>query len=138
MDAATRVHAHGEKAKGVLEGAASILSEVFEQLLPDPSMPSSVADLVQSLVAKEDLFGEYMMEKTKSGAKVALTFAMASGIEGNYEKAFEDFPRRPDGKKVSLKPYVDRAGKLSDLLATLVIKLSATKTSTSASASVAP
>ena len=138
MDAATRVHAHGEKAKGVLEGVASILSEVFEQLLPDQPMPSSVAELVQSLVAKEDLFGKYLVEKTKSGAKAALTFALASGIEGNYEKAFEDFPRRPDGKKVPLKPYADRAGKLADLLAALVIKLSSTKTSTSASASVSP
>ena len=138
MDAATRVHAHGEKAKEVLEGAASILSKVFEQLLPDQSKPSSVAELVQGLVAKEDLFGEYMMDKTKFGAKAALTFAMASGIEGNYEKAFEDFPRRPDGKKVPLKPFADRARKLADLLAALVAKLSATKTSTSASVSVAP
>ena len=35
LDAATRVHSHGAKAKDVLEGAASILSEVFEQLLPN-------------------------------------------------------------------------------------------------------
>ena len=138
MDAAVRIHAHGLKAKEVLAGAAKVLSKVFEQLLPDEQVPSSVPGLVESLLAKEDLFGEFLVEKTKEGAKTALTFALASGIEGNFEKAFEDVPRRPDGKKVQLKPYADRAGKLADLLAALVAKFTAIKTSTSASASFAP
>ena len=93
LDAATRIHSHGAKAKNVLEGAASILSEVFEQLFPNQLMPSSLPKLVQGLLAKEDLFGEYYKEKTKAGAKAAITFALASGIEGDYEKAFEDHPR---------------------------------------------
>ena len=101
-------------------------------------MSSSLPDLIQSLLAKEDLFGEYYKEKTKAGAKAAMTFALASGIEGDYEKAYEDHPRQPDGKKVQLKPFADRAGKLSELLAELVNKIVATKTSTSTSASVAP
>ena len=58
-------------------------------------MPSSLPELVQGLLAKENLFGEYNKAKTKAGAKVALMFAMASGIDGDYEKAFEDIPRRP-------------------------------------------
>ena len=101
-------------------------------------MPSSLPELVQGLLAKEDLFGEYYKEKTKAGAKAAITFALASGIEGDYEKAYEDIPRRPDGKKVQLKPFADHAGKLSELLAELVHKISAAKASTSVSASAAP
>ena len=135
MDAATLVHAHGAKAKEVLDGAASILSKVFEQLLPECSMPSSLPGLVQSLQAEENLFGEYYKAKTKAGAKSALTFALASGIDGDYEKAFEDVPKRPDGKKVHLKPFADRTGKLSELLAELVHKIAADKMSTRASAS---
>ena len=101
-------------------------------------MPSSLPELVQGLLAEENLFNEYYKAKTKAGAKAALTFAMASGIDGDYEKAFEDIPRRPDGKKVQLKPFADRAGKLSELLAELVHKISAAKASTSVSASAAP
>ena len=138
LDAAARVHSHGAKAKDVLGGVASILSEVFEQLSPGQPIPSSLPELVQSLLAKEDLFGEYYKEKTKAGAKAAITFALASGIEGDYEKAYEDHPRPPDGKKVQLKPFADRAGKLSELLANLLIKLHASKASTSTSASVVP
>ena len=138
MDAATRVHAHGAKAKEVLEGVASVLPDIFQQLLPERSMPSSLPELVQSLLAEENLFGEYYKAKTKAGAKAALTFALASGIDGDYEKAFEDVPKKPDGKKVSLKPFADRAGKLSELLAELVHKISAAKMSTSVSVSAAP
>ena len=138
MDAATRIRPHGEKAKGVLERAKSILSDVFEQLLPDQLAPSFVTELVQSLAATEDLFSKFLVEKTKTGAKTALTFALAGGVDGDFEKSFEDVPRHSDGKKVQLKPYADRAGKLADLLAALVAKISDTKTSASASASVAP
>ena len=138
MDAATRIRAHGEKAKGVLEGATSILSDIFEQLLQDQPTPSSVAELVESLAATEDLFSKFLAEKTKAGAKTALTFALAGGVDGNYENALEDVPKRPDGKKVPLKPHADRAGKLADLLAVLVTKISDAKTSASASASAAP
>ena len=101
-------------------------------------MPSSLPELAQGLLAEEDLFGEYYKAKTKAGAKAALTFALASGIDGDYEKAFEAVPKRPDGKKVPLKPFVECAGKLSELLAELVHKISAAKMSTSMSASAAP
>ena len=137
MDTATRIRAHGEKAKSVLEGAGLILSDIFEHLLPDQSTPSSIAELVQSLAPTEDLFDKFLAEKTKAGAKTALTFALAGGVDGDFENAFKDVPRRPDGKKVQLKPHADRAGKLADLLATLVAKISDAKTSASASASAA-
>ena len=116
----------------------SVLSEVFGRLFPGRPMPSSLPELVQSLLAEDEIFGEYYKAQTKAGVKASLMFALASGIEGDYEKAYEDHPRRPDGKKVKLKPFADRAGKLSELLSNLLIKLHASKASTSTSASVAP
>ena len=71
---------------------------------------------MQSLAATEDLFSKYLVEKTKAGAKTALTFALAGGVDGNFEKAFEDVPRRHDGKKVPLKPHADRADRKSTRL----------------------
>ena len=138
MDAVTRVHADGSKAKEVLEGAGSVLSEVFGQLFPGRPVPPSVPELVQSLAAEEDLFGEYYKMQTKAGAKTAITFALASGIDGDFEKAYEDIPRRSDGKKVPLKPFAGHAGELAELLSELIRKTNASKKSTSASASVAP
>ena len=52
----------------------------------------------------------------KADAKTAITFALASGIDGDFEKAYEDIPRRPNGKKVPLKHFADRAGELAELL----------------------
>ena len=76
LDAATRIRAHGAKAKEVIESAALFLSEAFEHLLPGQSMPSSIPELVQSLLTKDNLFDEYYKAKTKSGAKAPLTFAL--------------------------------------------------------------
>ena len=83
MHVATRIHAHGAKAKEVLEGAALILSEVVEQLLPDDPMPPSLPEIVQKLLAEENLFDKYYLAKTMAGARAALTFAMASGSDGD-------------------------------------------------------
>ena len=132
------MHAHGAKAKEVLEGAGLVLSEVFGQLFPRHPVPPSVPELVQSFVAEEDMFGEYYKMQRKAGAKTAITFALASGIDGDFEKAYEDIPQRPGGKKVPLKPFDGRAGELAELLSELIRKINASKTSTSASASVAP
>ena len=59
MDATAWVHALGIKAKEVLEGVASVLPDIFQQLLPGRLVPSSLPKLVQSLLVEEDLFGEY-------------------------------------------------------------------------------
>ena len=87
MDAVTRVHAHGTKAKEVLEGHSSVISKVFGRLFPERPVPSSLPELVQNLLAEEQLFGEFYKAQTKAGAKVALTFALASGIDDDSEKA---------------------------------------------------
>ena len=48
MDVVTRVRAHGAKAEEVLKGVTQVLSEVFEQLLPDYPMPSPLPETVKS------------------------------------------------------------------------------------------
>lgn len=138
MDVITRVRAHSAKAEDHLKGSAQVLSEVVEQLLPDFPASSPFPEIVARLTSEENLFDNFLTAKTKAGAKAALMFALASGIDGDFEKAFRDVPRQPDGKRVPLKPFANRAGKLSELLADLVLKMSSTKTSISTSASAAP
>ena len=138
LDNITRLEAHVSKAKGVLSGVTGLLSEVFEQLLPREPVPLLLPEIVQKLTPINTLLDEFTLSKTKAGAKAAITFATASGIDGDLEKAYADFPRHPDGKKVQLKNYAERSGKLADLLAKTLIKIASAKTSASASASVAP
>ena len=138
MDNITRLDAHVAKEKGVLSDVTGLLSEVFEQLLPRESIPPTLPEIVKKLTPINALLDEFTLSKTKSGARAAITFATASGIDGDLEKAYADFPRQPDGKKVQLKTYVESSGKLADLLAKTLIKIASAKTSASASASVAP
>ena len=138
MDNITRLEAHVTKAKGVLSDVTGLLSEVFEQLLPREPLPPTLPEIVQKLTPISALLDEFNLVKTKAGARATITFATASGIEGDYEKAYADFPKQPDGKKVQLKNYAERSGKLADLLAKTLIKIATAKASASASASAAP
>ena len=138
MDNITRLEAHVTKAKGVLSDVTGLLSEVFEQLHPHEPLPPTLPEIVQRLTPISTLLDDFTLAKTKAGARAAITFATASGFYGDYEKAYADFPKHPDGKKVQLKNYAERSGKLADLLAKTLIKIASTKSSASASASVAP
>ena len=98
MDNITRLDAHVAKAKGVLSDVTGLLSEVFEQLLPRESIPPTLPEIVQKLTPINALLDEFTLLKTKAGAKATITFATASGIDGDLEKAYADFPRQPGGK----------------------------------------
>ena len=114
MDNITRLEAHVTKAKGVLSDVTGLLSEVFEQLLPREPLPPTLPEIVQKLTPISALLDEFTLAKTKARARATITFATTSGIEGDYEKAYADFPKQPDGKKVQLKNYAERSGKLAD------------------------
>ena len=129
MDNITCLEAHVTKAKGVLSDVTGLLSEVFEQLLPRESIPPTLPEIVQKLTPINALLDEFTLSKTKAGARAAITFATASGIDGDYEKAYADFPNHPNGKKVQLKNYAERSGKLADLLAKTLIKIASTEDS---------
>ena len=107
MDVITRVCAHSAKAEEVLKGSAQVLSEVVEQLLPYFPASSPLPEVVAKLTSEENLFDNFLKTKTKAGAKADLMFALASGIEGDFEKAFQDVPRHRDGKRVPWKPFAN-------------------------------
>ena len=81
MDNITRLDAHVTKAKGVLSEVTGLLSEVFEQLLPRKPLPPALPEIVQRLTPIDALLDEFSLVKTKAGARAAITFATASGIE---------------------------------------------------------
>ena len=70
------------------------------------------------------------------GAQTTIQFALASGIDGDYEKAFSEVPKKPDGKKVALKPFAARARKLAVMLSSLVNSLLAARKKPTASKAV--
>ena len=70
-------------------------------------MPSTTPTLVKAFLDEDDPLREYYMSQTKAGAKAAITFALAGGVDGDFDKAYEDIPRKADDKKVALKPYAE-------------------------------
>ena len=112
MDNITRLDAHVTKAKEVLSEVSGLLSGVFEHLLPREPVPSTLPEIVQRLTPVDTLIDEFTLAKTKAGARAAITFATASGIDGDLEKAYADFPRHPDGKKRSEERRVGKECRL--------------------------
>ena len=96
MDNITRLDAHVAKAKGVLSDVTGLLSEVFEQLLPRESIPPTLLEIMQKLSPINALLDDFTLSKTKAGARAAITFATATGIDGDYEKAYADFPKQSE------------------------------------------
>ena len=115
-----------------------MLAGLFPRLFPECPVPSTTPELVKAFLSEDDLLRDYYMSQTQAGAKAAITFALASGIDGDFDKAYEDVPRKPDGKKVALKPFADRAGKLAKKLADLVTKIAAARALSNEAASTAP
>ena len=98
------------KAKEILGG---IYTGIFKK-----GAPTSFRALVEAFDAAEDPFAEYGREKTRSGATMALTLALAHGIE----RAASTYPTGPNGKEVDLKSFSKRAKECAQLIADMLEK----------------
>ena len=83
-------------------------------MFPDAVVPSTVAGLAEAL--RGTSLGDYSKEQTVRGVRAAMMLALAGGIQGDFEKAFSEFPKNADGKEVDLKPFARQARKLAKQL----------------------
>jgi len=113
-DAVALVEEQSAKANEEFTKAVSMLSSYHRSMFPDAAVPSTVAGLVEAL--RGTSLGEYSKEQTVRGARAAVTLALAGGIQGDFERAFSEFPKGADGKEVDLKPFARRARKLAKQL----------------------
>src|SRR5664279_3749516 len=89
-------------------------------MFPDAALPQTIDGLVEAFRATS--LADYSQEQTIRGARAAVTLAMAGGIQGDYEKAFSEFPKDADGKEVDLKPFENQARKLAKQLSNMLSK----------------
>ena len=57
---------------------------------------------------------------TVRGSETTLKLLLGHGIEGDFKAALSDFPRKPDGKLVSLKHLNEPASQLAEIFMTTV------------------
>ena len=113
-NAVALVEEQSVKAKEAITKAASTLSSYHRSMFPDAAIPATMDGLVESLCGSS--LSDYSQEQTVRGARAAVTLALAGGIQGDFQKAFSEFPKDADGKEVDLKPFARQARKLSKQL----------------------
>lgn len=112
-DAVKLVEEQGVKATEVIAKAATALSSFHRSLFPDAPLPGSIDGYVKAFNATS--LDAYNQEQILRGARAAVTFAMAGGVQGDYEKAFSGLSKDADGKEagaadslVALQQEVDQ------------------------------
>jgi hypothetical protein len=87
-----------------LEKAKTVLASFHRDMFPDEGLPTTIDTLLGTYLGTTAL-ADFSREQTTSGAETALTLAMASGIAGDYVKAFSGHPKDSRGKEVDLTPF---------------------------------
>ena len=119
-DAVALVEEQSAKAKGAITKAAGALSSFHRSMFPDAALPPTVDGLVEALRATS--LADYSQEQTVRGARATVTLAMEGGIQGDFERAFSEFPKDADGKEVDLKPFARQTRKLAKQLSDTLSK----------------
>ena len=94
--------------------ATSTLYSFHRSMFPDAALPPTVDGLAEAL--RGTSLADYCQEQTVCGARAAVTLALAGGIQGDFERAFSEFPKDADSKEVDLKPFARQVRKLAKQL----------------------
>ena len=94
-----------------------ILERIHFNVFPRKDVPKTLRALVEALGSEEDPFEGYSHDKTRAGAAMAMTLALAHDVEGDFEKATSTFPTGAYDEEVDLKPFSKRAKACAKTLA---------------------
>jgi len=124
-DALVAAENHGTQVQELMAQAKAGLVRFHQDVFPKKEPPVTIRELVEVIGADEDPLVGYSHAQKRTSAEVALTLAMGHGIEGDFQKAFSEFPRGPDGTPVDLVPFRKQAKRHAKRLAALVAQRAA-------------
>ena len=113
------------QAKDALAKSTSTLGAVFKDVFPSSQPPSTVDGFADVLGPGTSTMANFVRTLTVRGSETTLKLLLGHGIEGDFEAALSDFPRKPDGKLVSLKHVNEPAAQLAEIFMTTVERRSA-------------
>ena len=106
------------QAKDALAKSTSTLGAVFKDVFPS-SQPLLIVDgFADVLGPGTSTMANFARALTVRGSESTLKLILGHGIEGNFEAAMSEFPRKTNGKLVSLKHVNEPAAKLDEIFMT--------------------
>ena len=103
------------QAKDAIAKSTSTLSAVHKNVLPTTEVPSTADGFADVLGPGTSTMMNFAHALTVRGSESTLKLILGHGIEGNFEAAMSDFPRKAGGKPVSLKHVSEPATRLANL-----------------------
>ena len=91
------------QAKDALAKSTSTLGAVYKEVLPLGEVPSTADGFVGMLGPGTSTMANFARALTICCSESTLKPILGHGIEGNFEAAMSDFPRKAGGKLISLK-----------------------------------
>jgi len=102
-------------AKDTLAKYTSTLGAVYKNVLPLGEVPATVDGFADVLGPGTSTMASFARALTVRGSESTLKLILGHGIEGNFEAAMSEFPRKPNGKMVSLKHVSEPAARLANI-----------------------
>ena len=104
-----------DQAKDALAKSSSTLGAVYGVVFPTGVVPSTVDGFADVFGPGTSTMANFARANTVRGSESTLKLLMGHGIACNYEGALSEFPRKPDGKPVSLKGVSGAAARLAEV-----------------------
>ena len=102
-------------AKDALAKSTSTLGAVYKNVFPSSEVPATVDGFADVLGPGTSTMASFARALTVRGSESTLKLILGHGIEGNFEAAMSEFPRKPNGKLVSLKHVSEPAARLANI-----------------------
>ena len=103
------------KTQGDLAVATSTLGALHAGMCPTNPAPSTVEGLAAALGEGSSIVASFARELTVRGSEYTLKLLLGNGVEADFDAALSDFPKKPDGKPLSLRGVTEPSARLSEV-----------------------
>ena len=104
-----------DQAKDALVKSTSTLGAVYGVVFPTGVVPSTADGFADLFGPGTSTLANFARANTVRGSESTLKLLMGHGVACDYEGALSEFPRKPDGKPVSLKGVSAAATRLAEV-----------------------
>ena len=104
-----------DQAKDALVKSTSTLSAVYKVVFPGGEVPSTADGFAEVFGPGTSTMEGYARANTVRGSEHTLKLLMGHGIVCDYEGALSEYPRKPDGKPMSLRGVSGPATRLAEV-----------------------
>ena len=104
-----------DQAKDALAKSTSTLGAMYETVFPTGTVPTTADGFANVFGPGTSTMANFARTLTVRGSESTLKLLMGHGIDCDYEAALSEFPRKSDGKPVSLKGVSGAATRLAEV-----------------------